>query len=173
MPSGLKRVFLTPLDDVSTTDKEGVGTLRFEGNKVYKYVKVLNTTATVAIAAGDVLAYTSVTGYDNSQVCSDLTDADAKPVAAGVAQATIAGVAGTSYYAWVQVKGPATLNAAIESSNDATPVAAGDGDPLSMGDADMALRRQNTVIDANAERTRPCAVAIDASAGTISCDFLL
>lgn len=171
MPSGMKKVFITPLDAVESTDKEGVGTLRFEGNKVYKWVKFLNTTATVAGALGDPVCYTAVDGYDDNEVCADLTDADAKPIGAGILQATVIGTLGTAYYLWIQIRGFATLVEAIAASVDAAPVAAADGDPLVVGAADKVLRRVNTVIDADAERRSEVAIAVDASAGTIICNF--
>ena len=138
---------------------------------MYKYVKFLNTTATVAGAAGDVVCYTAEDGYDDNEVCADYSDADTKPVGAGVLQATVTGTLATAYYCWIQIKGMDTLNIAIESSNDATPVAVGDGDPLVVGDADKTLRRDNTVIDADAERKPVVAIAMDASAKTVILDF--
>jgi len=166
-----KQVFLTPLTAVETTDLEGVGTLRWEGNKCYKWVKLLNDTATVAGAAGDVALYDAVTGYGLHTVSLDLTDGDSQPLPAGVLGATVTGTVDTAYYCWLQIRGEDTLNAAIETSNDGTPVAAADGDPLCMGDADKALRRMNTTVDADAERIMVCAYAEDASGKTIICDF--
>lgn len=171
MPSGIKKVFLTPLTAVETTDKETVGTIRFEGNKVYKWVKFLNTSATVAGAAGDAVAYTAVDGYDDNEVCMDLDDADTKPIGAGTVQAAVTGTAGTAYYCWIQIKGADTLNDAIAASVDSTPVAADDGDPLVMGASDGVLRRANTTIDADAERRAEVAIAVDASAKTVILDF--
>lgn len=134
MPAGLKRVFVTPLDDVATSDKEGVGTIRREGNKTYKYVKLQNATATVAVADGDVVAY-KADSYDVHHVVSDMTDADAAPIAAGIVLATIAGVLNTAYYVWIQIKGHKVLLQALTG----TPVA---GDELVASTTDkVALRR--------------------------------
>jgi len=166
-----KHIFITPLDTVDTSDLEGVGTHRWEDNKLFKYVKFLNTTATVAGAAGDVVAYTAEDGYDDSEVCTDLSDADSKPVGAGILQATITGTLAVAYFCWIQIKGMTTLNIAIETSNDGSPVAAGDGDPLVIGDADKTLRRRNTVVDADSEVLPNVAIAMDASAKTVICDF--
>lgn len=168
--TGLKASFITGLTDVDSTDREGVGALRLEGNSWYKYVKFLNDTATVALVQGDVVAYAALTGYGASVVVGDLTDADARPIAAGVAWGTVAGVADTGYFGWIKIKGPATIPTAIESSNDGTPVAAGDGDPAQIGDADTTLRRVNTTHDADTERGVHCAVIIDASAKTVILD---
>jgi len=110
---GIKKVFVTPLTEVSATDKEGVGSVRFEGNKIYKWVKLLNTTATVAGVANDPVAYGAETGAENNLVVVDLSDADAKPICAGQVLAAVTGTAGTSYYVWIQIKGPADTTTAI------------------------------------------------------------
>lgn len=132
MPNGLKRVFLTPLTAVDTVDKEGVGTLRFEGNKIYKYIKLQNTTATVAVAAGDGVAYNAETGHGLHAVVSDMSDADSAPFGAGLVQGTVAGVLATAYYCWIQIKGAAT---ALQTIAD-TPV---DGQEVSMSTTDKTL----------------------------------
>lgn len=132
MPRGRKHVFLTPLNAVELTDKEGVGTLRFEGNKVYKWVKFLNVTATVAVAAGDGVAYFAEVGHNTNRVVSDISDADSAPVGAGIVGATIAGVAGTAEYVWIQIQGPVTVLQAIAD----TPI---DGQEVSMSTTDKAL----------------------------------
>lgn len=134
MPAGLKRVFVTPLDAVDTSDKEGVGTIRREGNKTYKYVKLQNVTATVAVADGDVVSYRA-DQYDTHHVVSDATDADAAPIAAGVTLATIAGVAGTAYYVWIQIQGHKILLQALAG----TPVA---GDELVASTTDKTATRR-------------------------------
>lgn len=170
--TGLQTSFLGPVTQVDSAAKYDLGTHRFEGGKVYKYVELKNATATVAVTAGaDPVFYKADTGYGASQVVSDLTDADAVPVGAGIVAGTVAGVLATSYFCWIQIKGLATLGTAIAASVDATPVAAADGDVLVVGAADKTLRRANTVIDADAERRREVAVATDASAKEIICDF--
>lgn len=115
MPSGIKKVFATPLNEVSTIVKEELGTLRFEGNKVYKYVKIQNATATVAFVAGDMACYRA-DKYDENQVVTDFTDADTIGIPAGALQGAGAGVLATAYYGWVQVRGFATLNQALAGS---------------------------------------------------------
>lgn len=150
MPNGLKRVFLTALTDVDSTDKEGVGTLRFEGNKVYKYVKLQNTTATVAGAANTVCAY-GLSGIADHLVVTDNSDSQTKPIGAGVLQAAVAGVAGTAYYLWIQVTGAFT---------DATGLAGtpSDGDALYLSTTDLTLTLATAADDPI------CAYADDASA---------
>ena len=74
--SGLKQSFVTKLTDIDTSAKEPLGTLRFEGNKVYKYVMIENHSAAVAGAVGAMCGYYAVTGYGNNRVVVDLSDAD-------------------------------------------------------------------------------------------------
>src|SRR3990172_4576595 len=121
MPSGIKQAFAARLTDVDSVQRDQLGTLRFEGNKVYKYCKLKNTTATVAVAAGTLLAYLAATGYGSHTVVSDHTDADAALNPAGAAVAVAAGVAGTEYFIWVQVKGPATLDTAVTTGAAGSP----------------------------------------------------
>lgn len=165
MPSGFKRVFLTPLTAVETTDKEGVGTLRFEGNKIYKWVKLQNVTATVAVVAGDAVAYLAATGHNTSQVVSDVSDADAtQPLGAGIIMGTVAAVLATAYYCWIQIKGNVTVTEVIGGS-------AGDGHMLMMSTTDKTLTKlvlteaaPNTILGA-------CiGVATDASAKLVALD---
>lgn len=112
---GMKQVYVTRLTAVDSTDKEGVGTIRQEGNKWYKYCLIKNTTATVAGGAGSLVAYFAGTGYGVHRVVVDLTDADTLPVAAGVLLATVTGTLAVAYYGWVQFKGPVTLDTAVTS----------------------------------------------------------
>lgn len=121
MPSGIKQAFASKLTDVDTVARDQLGTLRFEGNKVYKYCKLRNITATVAVAAGTLLAYEAADGYANHHVVSDHTDADAAINPAGVAGAVVAGILATDYYIWVQVKGQATLDTAVTSGAAGSP----------------------------------------------------
>lgn len=115
MGKGIKQAFLTKLTDIDTKDVEGIGSLRIEGSKVYKYCLIKNTTATVAGAAGSLVAYFAGTGYGTSRVVVDLTDADTIVVCAGALLATVTGTAGTSYWGWVQVVGAITLDTAVSS----------------------------------------------------------
>ena len=169
MPSGMKRVFITPLTAVETTDKEDVGTLRFEGNKIYKWVALANVTATVAVAAGDAVAYLAATGHNTNTVVSDNSDADATiPVCAGIVGAVIAGVAGTTYYCWIQIAGPVTVLKAIAG----TPA---DGDQLCISATDKTLRVQEFAgTDPNIQAVGAyCGVATDQSAKLVAlaCPF--
>ena len=105
--TGLKQTFVTGLADTSLTDVEGVGTIRFEDGKWYKYVKYDDGTANLDILAGDFLNYLAATGYETNVVVADTADADATtPFGAGVAMAT---VTVTNTFMWIQIKGLSTL----------------------------------------------------------------
>lgn len=163
MPSGMKRVFATPLTAVDSEAKEAIGTIRFEGNKIYKYVKILNTTATVAGVSGDVACYTAEDGAEDHEVCLDKSDADSKPIAAGVIQAAVTGTAGTAEYGWIQIKGPATLNTDIGG----TPA---DGDSLMAGTTDLAMEKLTNDDTTETNDGHPCGVINDDSAGKVILD---
>ena len=155
MPSGMKRVFITPLDDVSTTDKEDVGTLRFEGNKIYKYIQYSEEAAAVDGVAGEVAYYVAETGYALNDVTSDLDASD--EVGAGVLQAALS----DNEYGWIQIKGYAVLTIAL--------TAGADGDALTpTGSADGTL----DVVVTTVALSHICAFAGDITAKQIMCDFL-
>lgn len=163
MPEGIKRVFLTPLDTVDTKDLEGVGTLRFAGNKLYKYVSLTNTTATTSGAAGDAVLYKAVTGGISQAVVIDDDDADTVPNGAGILMATIAGVQNTTYYCWIQIKGPATLAQAIAGSPD-------DGQPLQASGSDKTLTLAVDV-DSGGDSIKVVAIACDESEKLVILDY--
>lgn len=154
--AGFTQSFAQGLTEVSTTEKCILGSIRIEGNKVYKYVKFLNTTATVAGVANDVCAYT-LAGYAAHTVCQDMSDAATKPIGAGALQAAVTGTAGTSYYIWVQIKGPVTINTNLGG----TPT---DGDALFKGTTDLALTLATAADDP------VCAYADDDSAQLVALD---
>lgn len=152
MPNGLKRVFLTPLDTVDTSDKEGVGTIRFEGNKVYKYIQYSEEAAAVDGVAGEVAYYVAATGYAANDVTSDLTASD--EVGAGVLQAALS----DNEYGWIQIKGYAVLTIALTAATDGAPY-------TPTGSADGTLDVATAATDAI------CAYGGDTSANEIMCDF--
>jgi len=152
MAGGQKKVFITRLTDTSTSDLEGVGTLRWEGNKCYKWVQYNAGVGNVAAVAGRVAYYYQAAGMAAGVVTSDLSDS--VNIGAGVLQAAIA----NGSYGWIQIKGPATLTIALTAGADGnalTPVGATDG-----------------TLDVSALVTdHICAYADDASASMIVCDF--
>lgn len=165
MPSGIKQAFASKLTDVDTVQRDQLGTLRFEGNKVYKYVKLQNTTATVAGVAGDTVAYDNEDGLNNNHVVTDRSDAGSVPVGAGMLLAAAAGTLAVATFLWIQIKGPATLNTTIGGS-------AADGDPLKAGTTDLAFTKQlfaGTTPNIAADGPR-VAIAVDASAKFVALD---
>lgn len=156
--SGLKQTFVTKLTDVDSTAKEPLGTLRFENNKVYKYVQYDTGAGPVAAVAGQVAYYYApggdfaAEGYTNCKVTSDLSDS--AEVGAGVLQSAPA----DGEYCWIQIKGPATLTIAL--------TAGADGDPLTpTGSTDGTLDVTTAATDVIG------AYAQDISDKTIICDF--
>ena len=157
MPSGAKKAFNTKLTDTSTTDDEGVGVLRWEGNKCYKWVLYESGAGSVAAASGKVAYYYAASGtsagdYANHKVTCDLSDSS--EIGAGVMQAAVADAS----YGWMQIKGAATLSVSL--------TAGADGDPLT------ATGASDGTLDVTAAATSPIvAFADDASADKIICDF--
>ena len=154
---GVKKIFRTKLTDTSTTDLEGVNTLRWEGNKCYKWVKYNYGAGSVAAVAGNVVYSYALSGdgvsagYENGEVTMDLTDG---LIAMGILQAIIA----HGSYGWIQVKGPATVTTALTAGADGNSLTA-------IGTTDGTLDVSAAVTDA------VTAFATDISAKMIVCDF--
>ena len=148
--------------DTSPEFTPGVIGAVFDGAfKVYKYVKYAHGTATLDLAVGDVVYYVDDSGYGAATVTADASDATGQEIGAGVAPVAVTEDA--SYF-WVQIKGPATLSTALGGS-------AGDGDPLTAaGAADKALTKA-AESDTAAVYKPVVAIAVDASAKEILCDF--
>lgn len=124
MPSSMKKIFATPLDTVDTTAKEELGTIRFEGQKVYKYIQYREGAAAVDGVVGEMTAYYLAGGLQDNTVTSDYSDS--VNVGAGVLQAALSDLE----YGWIQIQGPATLSIALTAGADGnalTVVGAGDG----------------------------------------------
>ena len=153
--TGSKRIFQTPLDEAWTTDKEGLGAIRWEGGKCYKWVQYEAASAGVAGVLGEVAYYYTMDGYKNNIVTSDLSDS--VEIGAGVLQAALA----DGEYGWVQIKGLATLTIAF--------TAAADGDPLTptgAGDGTLDTAEAVAALGPNI-----CGIALDASDNEMICDF--
>ena len=153
---GFKQAFVQGLTEVSLTEKDSLGDIRWEGNKCYKYVKFLNTSATVAGVANDMCGYT-LAGYASHTVCCDATDMATKPIGAGICLAAVTGTAGTAYYIWIQIKGPATITTNLAG----TP---SDGDALYLSTTDKTLTLATAADDP------VCAYADDDSAQLVALD---
>ena len=145
------------LSEVYTSLTEGntpaLGDVFFApGGKVYKFVQYSEEAAATDGVAGEVAYYVADTGVANMNVTSDLSASD--EVGAGVLQAAVS----EDEYCWIQIKGPATLTIAL--------TAGADGDPLTpTGSADGTLDVSAAVTD------NVCAIAVDASANEILCEF--
>ena len=145
-------------NDSSAQVAEGTVYENYDGKK-FKYVKVLNESATVTGAAGDVVGYLgSPSATENNTVVTDNTDAATKPVGAGVLQVAVAGVVGTAEYVWVQVTGPFTATQDLAG----TPA---DGDALFLSTTDLTLTLATAADDP------VCAYAIDDSANKCMAAF--
>lgn len=135
----VRTLFNSKIGDVDSSAKDPLGALRCSNDIWYRYVQVKNTTATVAGVAGDPVAYGSGTGHTTPLVVLDLTDADTQPVGAGFLTGSVAGVAGTSYYTWVQLTGVVTVPTAVAG----TPVI---GSGVMMDTTDKQLTKVTGVI---------------------------
>lgn len=124
------------LDRVDSSAEFAEGTIYtdYDGKK-YKYVKLLNESATVTGAAGDVVAYLAdPSSSEENTVVTDNTDAATKPIGAGVLQATVSGATGTAEYVWVQITGHFDANQTVAGSP-----ASGDALFLSTTDKTLTL----------------------------------
>ena len=140
-------MFITGIktDQVDTTAQFRLGTLgmTYDG-KVYKYV-----------------TYDEGTGALDLAVTADASDASGAEIGAGVVPAAV--TADGSFF-WIQLTGPATLAVALGGS-------AGDGDPLTaVGAADKALTKAAEA-DTAATYKSVVAIAVDADAKEIICQF--
>ena len=158
--SGIKKVFATPLDDVATVTegaKEELGTIRFEGNAIYKYIVYNDGAGSVDGELGGVTFYYAVggvntEGYNDNEVTSDETDG---VIGAGVSMSLLL----DGQFGWIQIRGFATLTTTPTGSP-------ADGDALTaVGTSDHTLDACETVDDAQV------AIVFDAGADTIICNF--
>lgn len=149
-------------DKVTTEPLFSLGTkLQSYDGKIYKYVTYDEGTGALDLVAGDVVYYVDDTGYGSNTVTADVSDASGAEIGAGVVQGTV--TADGSYF-WIQIKGAATLAVALGGS-------AGDGDPLTaVGAADKALTKAAEA-DSAATYVTVVAIAVDATAKEIICDF--
>ena len=97
--TGFVQSFKSALGDVDPTPVEPLGTIRYELNGVYKYVKF---SGTLAVAVGDALCYV-VTDLNLQTV-----DGTNSVLGAGVACAIVP--SGAIAYGWIQVEGNAILS---------------------------------------------------------------
>ena len=155
---GLKKVFTTGLTESSLTDIEGIGTIRFENGRWYKWVKYNDGTDNLDIVVGDVLVYVAESGYAASVVTADFSDGDTLPIGAGLAVMT---VTADLTFMWMQIKGLATL------ALDATGSTPGDGDAICA--ATNGGTNKVVIVDPPDNRIR-MGVSVDDSAKTVLLD---
>lgn len=119
MTAGIKKIFKTALTETKTYDAEQVGTIRFEGNKVYKWVQFSGTTA---VAAGKAVSYLTMAGAD---LLENIVDGASSVVGAGIAQTAVA--AGVVMYGWLQIMGPCVFAGTVTGAAGGGLTTAGAG----------------------------------------------
>lgn len=155
-----KSIFITRLTDVADTDLEGVGTIRRENQKQYKWVRYLTAAGAVAAVAGNVAYYYAPGGVSAGAVTDVTSDlSDSAEVGAGVLQSAPL----NNQYCWIQTRGPATLTPALTAGADGDPLT-----PTGAGDGTLDAVDTTSALTANVHKP---AVAIDASAKLIMCLF--
>lgn len=133
---------VTQLNEVTTYQREPLGLLMWREGKLCKYVKVRHTGGTLAGSAGDPVAYRASTGFLDNEVTIRLAEADGVPVGAGLLLGSVPGAVNTTYYAWIQLTGVATLNVAPTGSP-----AAGNGLYLTTTDKTLARAVEGATSD--------------------------
>ena len=116
---GIKQLFPDKVTDSSATAKNGLGVLRFEGNKEYRYVQVVDK----ALTAGDVACIASTA---DGIVTADVSGgSQVAAMARGVAVAAIA----SGSYGWIQTKGVCTIkcDGSVVTGSGLVPSASTDG----------------------------------------------
>lgn len=153
-----KQVFVTSLTTTDSSDLEGIGTIRWVGNRAYKWVRYDTGAGAVAAVAGNAAYYYAPSGahatndHTAAVVTSDLSDS--AEIGAGILQSAPT----DGQYCWIQIKGPATMASAFTAGVD--------GDPLTpTGSSDGKLDVSALVTD------HVCATAVDAATFQIFCDF--
>lgn len=155
---GFKSVFVSSLTEVTTVAKDQLGDIRWEGNKVYKYVQYKEEAAAVDGVAGEVCYYVLDTGFGAHQVTSDLSASGGAgaEIGAGVLQAVMS----DNEFGWIQIKGLAVLTITL--------TAGADGNALTpQGSADGTL----DVVVTTVALGHICAYITDVTDKEILCDF--
>lgn len=155
----ITRVFTSDeLNEGLTTGLGNIVTL--PNGKMYKLVLYDEGTATLDLAAGDLVVYTDVTGYNTNTVTADVSDVSGTLIPAGICAATAVTDDGTYFY--IQVRGAATANQTLGGS-------AGDGQALQAGaDKTLTLAAES----GSGGYDHVCAYAVDATSKTIICNFV-
>lgn len=121
--AGSKTIFATQLTDTKPTDVEGVGRIRWEDDKCYRWIS--NPVTNFTPGPNDIVCHSFTDGATALQKIS-------KPATAtlgfmgGIAVTTISASTGTNplTYGWIQVFGPATVTVTpVNTQTTAAPVA--------------------------------------------------
>jgi len=162
MTEGVQQVWATEITSVSQTQLEVLGAIRFDATgKIYKYVKYTDGSGNLNMIVGDVVTWDEDSGPEAFLVTCDESDNGTAEIGAGVVQATVLLDAD---FIWIQIKGLATVAVTPEGS-------AADGEPLTAtGAGDKALTRAKEA-DSTGVYKHVCAIAVDATAKIILCDF--
>lgn len=154
---GIKKVFQTKLTDVADLDIEGIGVIRFEGAKIYKWVQYNVGAGSVAAVVDNMTYYHTITSYVTDSaavVSSDISDS------LNIGAGSLMSAPTNLQFCWILIKGVVTLATTL--------TAGGDGNGLTaVGAADGTLDIGGLVTDFI------CATAIDASADLVllNCPF--
>ncbi len=136
-----KTTYLTALTDVKSTDVEGIGVLRWQNGKKYKWVEFHSgTSATVASVVNGAIGFLA-TDTSLTTVCTDTTDCIAG-LAAGVT--LVAGIT-DEYYCWIQIGG--ISGALAVNATGTTPAV---GDAVSLSATDKAFKIDPGITDLKA-----------------------
>ena len=142
----MSRSFITKLTDApaaSTAQRDALASIRWVGNKCYKYVSLLASQgdADVNIAAnGDVVGYSD---YSGTLVSPDATDCVQGMAGIVVNFANWDGDVSANYskYMWIQIKGPATLSQSVSGSPGVLGRVA-----YAVGDTDLTAAKCTTLL---------------------------
>lgn len=142
---GRKESFVQSLTEVSSTAKEKLGTIRDEGEKIYKYIQYSVGTGSIAGTAGRMAVYRQ-TGADFIVTC-DVSDGDG--VVAGQLTATMTDL----QFGWIQIQG-------LSSSLQTNVVSGAAGNAMTASSTtDGTLKVAGAVTDF------VCGVLVDATGG--------
>jgi len=127
---GIKQTFPDKVTDFSATAKNGIGVLRWEGAKAYRYIKTHSDLTGDALTAKNLVSFiTNATAGTNDFI---VTNKSASVTAvAGVAVSAIP----ESYYGWIQVAGPASCIGSGSVAALECVISATDGTVASCADA--------------------------------------
>ena len=110
------RLWVTKLTDTSTTDLEGVGTLRWDGDNAFRWVYNATGSATVV---GEVVAWDGTTNPNANMFANIYAMATTE---LGFMAGVCMSICASASYCWIQVFGIATSCLVIENASTVTSV---------------------------------------------------